>query len=116
MTNSVRKICDYYDYKFQGHIVMSSELIFLESLLDDNINLSSLYLDMDKINIVSNDFVDNLIALAKRNINISIFNLSPNILSLLFILKIDKYVNIFNNKTDALNSLNPIVKRRFQLV
>jgi anti-sigma B factor antagonist len=61
-----------------------------------------------------------LISSQKKCLNkggeLRIFAPSSEVLSIFYIIQLDKYISIFNSETDALSHRNSMVKRRFKII
>lgn len=75
----------------------------------------NIFLDMNNVESVDNSFL-NFLEKSGDHVDLNLFNLNSNIMSVLFITKFDKFVKIYNAETDAKEALKPIIKRNFSLV
>ena len=75
----------------------------------------NIFLDMNNVESVDNSFL-NFLEESGDHVDLNLFNLNSNIMSVLFITKFDKFVKIYNAETDAKEALKPIIKRNFSLV
>lgn len=75
----------------------------------------NIFLDMNNVESVDNSFL-NFLKKSGDHVDLNLFNLNSNIMSVLFITKFDKFVKIYNAETDAKEALKPIIKRNFSLV
>ncbi len=75
----------------------------------------NIFLDMNNVESVDNSFL-NFLEKSDKLVDLNLFNLNSNIMSVLFITKFDKFVKIYNAEIDAKEALKPIVKRNFSLV
>jgi len=51
-----------------------------------------------------------------RGGELRIFAPNAEILSIFYIIQLDRYISIFNSETDAINHRNTMVKRRFKII
>ena len=75
----------------------------------------NIFLDMNNVESVDNSFL-NFLEKSGDHVDLNLFNLNSNIMSVLFITKFDKFVKIYNAETDAKEAPKPIIKRNFSLV
>ena len=75
----------------------------------------NIFLDMNNVESVDISFL-NFLEKSGDHVDLNLFNLNSNIISVLFITKFDKFVKIYNAETDAKEALKPIIKRNFSLV
>lgn len=75
----------------------------------------NIFLDMNNVESVDNSFL-NFLEKSGDHVDLNLFNLNSNIMSVLFITKFDKFVKIYNAETDTKEALKPIIKRNFSLV
>ena len=92
----------------------------IESLTNSIKNLFSggytkILLDMSNVRSIDNTFL-NFLKRYQNNLDINLFNLDSNIMSILFLTKFNKYVKIYNTETEAKEAIRPIIKRNLSLV
>ncbi|MDD3150834.1 MAG: STAS domain-containing protein [Candidatus Gastranaerophilales bacterium] len=94
----------------------------LKNILDSLINENKydILVDFSNVEVVDTLALGCLITsnkeCMKKGGQISLFGVNNDILMILYIIKLDKHINIYNNEKDALSRSNMLVKRRFKVV
>lgn len=73
-------------------------------------------LNLANLSVINNEFLESLEELSNSGIKLSLFNLSLNVYLLLFIMKYDKFADLFVSEPDFLQNQRNIVNRQFKLL
>ena len=102
---------------------LRSHLIYeLKELIEKLIKANRLKISINMSNVVFFDhilfgiFIKTQQKCIKRGGNFNIFEVKNELLMLMYIVKLDKYLDIYMNELDALKKHNVIVKRRLRAV
>lgn len=85
-----------------------------------NIENKNIYLNLSHVETITNEFLDFLFKLQNicelKSINLGIFGLHPDVLTIFFVTALDSHINIFDSEYNAINNKDKLVKRRLKLV
>ncbi|MDD3014654.1 MAG: STAS domain-containing protein [Candidatus Gastranaerophilales bacterium] len=122
MSISIRKlnnhsIIDIYIDKLDLFSVKVLRNTLKDLINSNNINI---LVNFGMIKSLDSSVLGCLVLAQKKCLNkggeLSIFALDSEILSIFYIIQLDKYISIFNSELDALNHKNSMVKRRFKII
>jgi anti-sigma B factor antagonist len=122
MSISIRKldkyaIIDIYVDKLDMFSVKILRNILKDLISSNNVNI---LVNFKMIISLDSSALGCLIAAQKNCLNkggeLRIFAPNSEILSIFYIIQLDKYISIFNSELDALNHKNNMVKRRFKII
>jgi len=94
----------------------------LRNTLNDLINSSNINIlvNLGMIKSLDSSALGCLVSAQKKCLNkggeLRIYAPNSEILSIFYIIQLDKYINIFNSEADALHYKNIMIKRRFKIV
>jgi len=81
---------------------------------------TNILLNFSQINSLSSEALGFLIAAQKKCVRkrgeISLFGMRNDILAIFYVIQLDEYLKLYSCEADALNRVNPLVKRRFKVV
>lgn len=122
MSISIRKlnnysIIDIYTDKLDLFSIKLLRNTLKDLLNENNINI---LVNFSMIKSLDSSALGCLVSAQKRCLNkggeLRIFAPNSEILSIFYIIQLDKYISIFISEKDALNHKNTMVKRRFKII
>lgn len=121
MSFSVRKTnnCFIFDINSNG-----LDFIGLKSIRHELMKISlerpqKIIFNLSKLHYINNVFCQFIIAMSKKlnsKCKICIYGLRTDVLISFYLVKLDSYVSLYNTESDAANSNNELIKRKFHIV
>jgi|GEM_PF-5655444 len=122
MSISIRKLDDQAIIDIHIDKLDLFSVKILRNTLKDLINSNNvnILINFGMIRSLDSSALGCLISAQKSCINkngeLRIYAPNSEILSIFYIIQLDKYISIFNSESDALNHKNIMVKRRFKII
>lgn len=110
-------ILDIHSVEINSHGASILKSTINNLIRSNNVNI---LINMAIVENIDSVFPGYLLYLKRRILrkggDIKLYAVRPDILMILYVIQLDKYINIYNNESDALNSENMLIKRRFKVV
>ena len=85
-----------------------------------NENKIKIAINLSIVNSIDSSLLGCLVIAQKKYLkvggDIRLFGIQPDVLMVLYIIQLDKYLNLYNNEFDALDNRNNLVKRKLNIV
>ena len=112
---------DYAVLEIDNSSFNSEKINQIDSAINNLLNqkIKKIFFDFSRVNSINNDFFHNMKKIYNKFSNMGkfdLFNLSPDVHMMVYIMGIDKYYQVYNSRYDAINQHNPLVKRRFEVI
>lgn len=122
MSIFVRNDYDYIFLDINNTVINDNESTKIFDLIKKYFskNYYSVFLNFTFVEKIENEFFERLFILYKdnkyKNLEISVFGLSNDLLMLFYLMNVDKYIQIYNDEADAILKTNMLVKRRLKII
>ncbi|EKE04141.1 MAG: hypothetical protein ACD_20C00104G0035 [uncultured bacterium] len=110
-------IVDIHTSFLDDHMVGILRFTLYDLIKHGQINI---LLNMSVINSINSNILGCLVTAQKKcrkkGGNLCIYGVQPDVLMIFYIIRLDEYLNLYNNEIDALNNQNILTKRRLRVV
>lgn len=108
---------DIHAARLDNYLTGILRKIFVDLIKDNQVNI---VINMSLVNSFESNALGCLISAQKKcqkkGGQIVIYGVSPDVLTIFYIIRLDEFISLYSSETDALMQKNMLVRRRFRVV